>query len=156
VKTSVLAILTLGVATVGDVAHADTGQQLFDNNCAVCHQAGGVGVAGQFPRLAGRANIIAASTAGRAYLVQLLLNGMSGSVTVDGSRIMGVMPSFTQLSDADAASILTYVSHLNTPSKTKPVPFTAHEVASLRKAPRLSASDQAALRAKLASSGLIP
>ena len=40
-------------------AFAD-GAAVFDANCAFCHQGGGVGVPGQFPRLAGRAGAIAA------------------------------------------------------------------------------------------------
>ena len=85
---------------------------MFDNNCAVCHQAGGVGVPGQFPRLAGRAGAIAAKPEGKAFLPQVLLNGMSGRITVDGEQILGVMPAFDSLSDDDIAAVLTYITGL--------------------------------------------
>ena len=79
-------------ATAG--AAAADGAAVFDNNCAFCHQAGGVGVPGQFPRLAGRVGAIAAKPEGKTFLPQVLLNGMSGRITVDGEQILGIMPAF--------------------------------------------------------------
>ena len=85
-------------------ANAD-GAASFEMNCAFCHQAGGVGVPGQFPRLAGRAGEIASKPEGKKFLPQVLLNGMSGRITADGEEILGIMPGFDSMSDDDMAAI---------------------------------------------------
>jgi len=133
---------------------ADGGAALFDSHCAVCHQAGGVGVAGVFPRLSGRAPAIAASPAGRQFLSAVVLNGMSGKVSVDDKPIVGVMPGFDTLSDADLATILTYVSHLGAPAKV--AAFKGSDIASARGGPKPSPSAMAAQRNKLAADKVIP
>jgi mono/diheme cytochrome c family protein len=131
------------------------GAKVFETNCQVCHQAGGVGVEGAFPRLAGRAPTIASSPDGRRFLAQLVLNGMSGGVTVDGQKIMGVMPGFGQLGDDELASVLSYVETLGAP-KHKPAPFKASDLAAARSAGRLSPGDMSTLRNSLADRKLIP
>lgn len=95
-----------------------TRSAVFDANCSMCHQQGGAGVPGQFPRLAGRAGQIAATAAGRRYLEHVVLFGMMGTITVDGSPIMGgVMPSFASLSDQDLADALNYIISLDASGK---------------------------------------
>jgi cytochrome c5 len=87
---------------------------VFNDNCSMCHQLGAAGVPGQFPRLAGRAGKIAATAAGRNYLERVVLFGMMGSITVDGTPIAGgVMPSFASLSDQDLAAALNYITSLD-------------------------------------------
>jgi len=104
VKRWVCTALLLVSATGG--AAAD-GKAVFDNNCAVCHQAGGVGVPGQFPRLAARAGTIAAKPEGKAFLPQVVLYGMGGRIMVDGEQILGAMPGFDSLSDDDIAGVVS-------------------------------------------------
>jgi len=133
------------------MASAD-GQAVFDNSCAFCHQAGGVGVPGQFPRLAGRVGAIAAQPEGKAFLSKVLLNGMSGRVTVDDQPILGIMPAFDSLSDDDIASVLAYLSGLD----HAPVAFTADDIKAARAEPKLSPTDVAAQRADLAAKKIVP
>jgi mono/diheme cytochrome c family protein len=134
-------------ATAGG-ANAD-GAAVFDNSCAFCHQAGGVGVPGQFPRLAGRVGAIAAKPDGKKFLPQVLLNGMSGRVTVDGEAILGIMPAFNTLSDDDIASVLSYLSGLD----HAPIVFTADEI----KAARAQApADMMTERARLSAAKIVP
>ncbi|HEX4027388.1 MAG TPA: cytochrome c [Rhizomicrobium sp.] len=133
------------------MAAAD-GQAVFDNSCAFCHQAGGVGVPGQFPRLAGRVGAIAAQPEGKAFLSKVLLNGMSGRVTVDDQPILGIMPAFDSLSDDDIASVLTYLSGLD----HAPVAFTADDIKAARAEPRLLPTDVAAQRTDLAAKKIVP
>jgi cytochrome c5 len=96
---------------------ADRGA-VFNSNCSMCHQLGAMGVPGQFPRLAGRAGKIAATAAGRAYLEHVVLSGMIGGITVDGTPIVGgVMPSFASLSDQDLAAALDYIVSLDDAGK---------------------------------------
>jgi hypothetical protein len=120
----------------------------------VCHQAQGVGVEGQFPRLNGRTPVIAASPAGRAFLAQLVLSGMSGTVAVDGQRIIGIMPDFAHLPDGDLAAVLTYVSTLGAAKKS--APFKPAEIAAARAAARPSPNEAAALRNRLALQKVVP
>ena len=146
------ALLAAGLlAVIAGEAKAD-GAALFDTHCAFCHQAGGVGVPGQFPRLAGRAGAIAAKPEGRNFLSQILLNGMSGRITVDGEQILGIMPAFDSLSDDDLAAVLTYVSGLD----HAPVGFTADEIRKARAQPKLPPGDMAALHARLAARKIVP
>ena len=143
------AALLLAGAT-GD-AVAD-GKAVFDNNCAVCHQAGGVGVPGQFPRLAARAGAIAAKPEGKAFLPQVVLNGMGGRITVDGEQILGAMPGFDSLSDDDIAAVLAYITGL----EHKPVTYTVADIKKSRAMPRRGPSDMAAMHTSLAAKKVVP
>lgn len=83
------------------------GQRVYEQNCMACHQATGEGIPGAFPPLAGSDYLLTDSQ--RA--IGVLLNGLSGKVTVSGKEYDGVMPA-VRLSDEQAANVLTYV--LNT------------------------------------------
>jgi mono/diheme cytochrome c family protein len=150
-KAAFLAAVLLGTAATA--ACADSPEQLFDNNCAICHQVGGKGVPGQFPRLAGRVSVIAARPEGRSFLISLMFNGMSGTVTVDGHKIVGVMPDFSAFSDDDLASILTYVAGL---SDGKATPFAANDLKDGRSKPTIAPTDLAVKRNSLQAAKVIP
>jgi len=132
-------------------AFAD-GAAVFDANCAFCHQGGGVGVPGQFPRLAGRAGAIAAKPAGKAFLPKVVLNGISGRIMVDGEQILGIMPALDTLSDDDIAAVLTYVTGLD----HKQVAYTAAEIKAARAQPKVSPTDMAAQHVALAAKKIVP
>ena len=133
-------------------AAAAEGAAVFDNSCAFCHQAGGVGVPGQFPRLAGRVGTIASNPDGKAFLPKVLLNGMSGRITADGEPVLGIMPAFDSLSDDDIAAVLTYLSGLD----HAPVTFTAREIGEARAQPKLSPTEIVAQRAALSDKKIVP
>jgi len=82
------------------------GAAIFAGSCVACHQAGGTGLPGVFPPLAGSSWV-----GGRdATLVQILLHGVQGALTVNGKNYNSAMPAFgNQLSDAQIAAVLTYV-----------------------------------------------
>ena len=142
--TRTLLLMMLLFASSGmTAAYADGPNAVYDKNCALCHQRGGTGVSGQFPRLAGRVGAIAASDAGRRYLLDVLLFGMAGQVDVDHVLIVGVMPSFAALSDEELASVLNYVTHLDGAAQkpeVKPGVLSAVDVAGARAAQKLSAT----------------
>jgi len=117
----------------GGIAHAEDGLAVYNANCSVCHQAGGAGSPGQFPPLAGRIGKIAATAGGKAYIADVLLNGVHGTIEAGGASYMGFMPSFKALTDDQLAVVLTYISSLDTPGA--PI-FTADEVKTLRAAPK--------------------
>ena len=148
-KQAALAALLL--AAMVSKANAD-GAASFEMNCAFCHQAGGVGVPGQFPRLAGRAGEIASKPEGKKFLPQVLLNGMSGRITADGEEILGIMPGFDSMSDDDMAALLTYLTGL----EHTPVPYSADEIKQARAQPKLAPGDVAAERAILAGKKIVP
>jgi cytochrome c5 len=132
---------------------ADPGATVFNTYCAMCHQVTGQGVPGQFPRIAGRADQIARSPKGRQYLGTLVLYGMTGRVTIDGTSLLGVMPPLGQLSDRDLADALNHVMHLG---KIKVRPFIAADIKSQRRPAPLSPTEVYEIRSQLLSAGAIP
>lgn len=146
-------LLTAVLAAVAGPALAQTAPPAYRANCQGCHQADAKGLPGQFPRLNGRANLIAATPEGRQYLMHAVLFGSAGRIVVDGKTIIGVMPAFGRLSDADLAQALTYVSRLG--GGKAPAAFTPAEVKAAR-ADQLSSTAVSANRARLLEAKQIP
>jgi cbb3-type cytochrome c oxidase subunit III len=87
-------------------AQQPDGKAIFLVNCAVCHQSNGRGE-GPYPPLAGNPAVNAVDSAG---IIQTVLNGRTGPITVNGAQYGGNMPSWrAQLSDVQIAAVLTYV-----------------------------------------------
>jgi mono/diheme cytochrome c family protein len=87
-------------------AQQPDGKAIFLVNCAVCHRPTGQG-GGPYPPLAGNADV---NTVDSASIIQTVLNGRTGPITVNGTQYGGNMPSWRgQLSDAEIAAVLTYV-----------------------------------------------
>jgi len=130
-------------------AAAANGQQVFDSNCAACHQQNGQGHPGAFPPLAGHAPRL--YQAGRSYLVDVLLHGLQGAITVDGKDYNNAMPGWTQLSDAQPAAVANYTLHAWGNDQALPQDFQAYTAADFEKArgASMTPSDVHALRAKL-------
>lgn len=109
----VFASLGLLAACASALAQAPApadGAALFAAHCQACHQPGAVGAPGIAPPLVGNIGRHAASEEGRRYLLRVALTGMVGSITVDGVRYAGNMPSFAAaLSDAELAAVLRHV-----------------------------------------------
>ncbi len=145
-------VVLAGLAQAADAAIAP-GAALYAANCSMCHQAEGVGQAGQYPRLKGRIDRIAATPAGRHYLADVLAYGLGIHIVADGASYTGIMPPIRQLSDADAASVLSWLSGLGD-SRPPPV-ISAAEVASVR-GRRLSISDVEKERTALAATRPLP
>lgn len=91
-----------GKLTVQDQAQA--GKALFAGTCSVCHQANGAGLPGVFPPLA-KSDFL--TNIGNT--IKVVLQGLSGKVTVNGTHYDSVMPPMNQLNDDEVANILTYV-----------------------------------------------
>ena len=151
-----MSILLAAALTPGAVAAAPQAE-LFTQRCAMCHQATGTGLPGQFPRIASRAATIAQSKPGRRYLALVLLNGLVGPIEVDGQHISGLMPSMAALPDQSLADLLNHALQLAPPAKgKKPVPFTATEIAAVRQNGSIGAAGVRNERAKLAAASLLP
>lgn len=132
-------------------ASADQGAQVYQANCAGCHQAAGTGIQGAFPPLARHIPIVLRANGGREYLALVMLNGLQGQIQVSGQAYNGVMPSYPALSDAQIAGVLNYISTQWGNSSTLPAnhrPYTTEEIAALR-AKRLTPVQMLAERNKL-------
>ncbi len=81
------------------------GQALFNGTCSTCHQANGAGLEGIFPPLAASDFLTQPSAAA----IGVVVNGLSGKVTVNGKDYTSVMPPMSQLNDDEVANILTFV-----------------------------------------------
>lgn len=113
------------------------GAALYAQNCVACHQANGQGLPGAFPTIANHIGDLVA--ADRTYPVQLLLYGMVGPITVNGTAYNGLMPAFgASLNDAEVAALL---EHLLDAWGDRAVvgdahaPYTADDVAAVRAEP---------------------
>lgn len=89
----------------------DAGSRVYAANCAAYHQAGGTGVAGAFPPLAGHVPDLPKQAGRRAYVGKLLLFGLEGKISVNGNTYAGAMPAWQALNDHDIADVLNYVSN---------------------------------------------
>jgi len=86
------------------------GKRVFTQTCAVCHQQTGLGVAGQFPPLAGSEWVLSQDWHGDNHIVRIVLHGFQGPVTVKGQQFNNVMASWGKvLKDEQIAAVLTYV-----------------------------------------------
>ncbi len=80
------------------------GAEVYTAVCASCHQAGGIGIAGQFPPLKDNPNV-----ADAAYVDDVIRNGLDGPITVNGETYDAVMPAQPSLSDADIVNVIAYI-----------------------------------------------
>lgn len=76
--------------------------------CGGCHQGSGMGIAGQFPPLAGSEWVLG----GTERLVRVVQHGLTGAITVNGQAFNtpGGMQAFgAAMSAGDLANVLTYI-----------------------------------------------
>ena len=83
----------------------DAGKALFAGTCSTCHQAEGQGMPGVFPPLANSDYVAADPT----RVPKVILHGLVGPVTVNGTEYNSNMPPMSQLTDDEVANISTYV-----------------------------------------------
>ena len=89
-------------AAAGDMSAGEKG---YKTHCQSCHQADGSGLRGAFPPLAGNDNIMGNTE----YVIENVLAGRQGELTVNGVTYNGVMPAMSYLSDQEVADIVTFV-----------------------------------------------
>jgi cytochrome c oxidase subunit II len=84
------------------------GEQVYNANCAACHQATGEGIPGAFPALVAAPSVVGP----QADQIAILLNGKGAG-----------MPAWKQLSDVEIASVITYTRNAwaNAGTGTDPV-----------------------------------
>ena len=85
-----------------------SGEKVFAARCASCHQANGLGIAGQFPPLAGSEWVSADS----GVITNIILKGLKGEILVKGEKYgssAAVNMAAVPISDREIANVSTYV-----------------------------------------------
>jgi len=116
-----------GGAGGGLSAAAQAGQTVYQQNCSSCHGADGNGTPGSFPPLANNPVV----TGDKSKVLHIVIGGLTGQVSVNGTNYNGQMPSWKQLSDEDIASVVTFIRTGLGSNHASPV--TPKDVASARK-----------------------
>jgi nitrite reductase (NO-forming) len=82
------------------------GKRVFTQICSACHQGNAMGLPGAFPPLAMSDYL----NADPQRAISIVLNGLSGKITVNSTGYESVMPAQgSNLSDGEIANVLTYV-----------------------------------------------
>lgn len=115
-----LAGVALLLLLVAPVAAQDSaaGEQTYRAACAGCHQPDGRGIAGAFPPLADNPNALDAG-----YVADVIRNGKTGPIEVDGVVYDATMPALANLSDAEIADVIAFLATntFTVPEVTEPV-----------------------------------
>jgi mono/diheme cytochrome c family protein len=85
-----------------------SGEKVFAVRCASCHQANGLGIAGQYPPLDG-SNWV---TADPGIITNIILKGLKGEIVVKGETYgtsAAVNMAAVAISDREIANVVTYV-----------------------------------------------
>lgn len=81
------------------------GEKVFNVYCAACHQKDGKGASGRFPPLVETEWV----TGDKQRLIRIVLNGLQGSIVVNGETYINAMPQHNFLTDHEVANVLTYI-----------------------------------------------
>ena len=81
------------------------GELVYTTYCGTCHQKSGEGDGARFPTLAQTDWV----TGDKTRLINILLKGMEGEITVNGTSFNNVMPQHSFLSDEQISEVLTYI-----------------------------------------------
>ena len=150
--------LAAGVSFLPAAQQAFDWQQLGEKRytyCAGCHGTKMTGLAGAVPPHVGHLPNVVAADGGRRYLINVLLYGLEGDVTILGEPYNAVMPAWGQLTDEEIAAILNFELHAYGNDALLPeefAPIVPAEVAAER-GQDLSREDVHALRESLGLSG---
>jgi mono/diheme cytochrome c family protein len=117
-----------GAAVQVELTSRDRGKKIFAANCQTCHQANGLGVAGQYPPLAGSEF----TTGGSRRPAMIVMKGLQGPVTVKGQQFGSAVmqPWDKTLTDQKIADVLTYE---RSEWGNNGSPVTAEQITALRK-----------------------
>ena len=81
------------------------GKVVYNNICATCHMADGLGVQRMNPPLNQTTYVLGDKT----KLISIVLNGFSEDVEINGERYSNTMPAHDFLKDDEIANVLTYI-----------------------------------------------
>ena len=81
------------------------GEQVYIGNCLNCHMITGEGLTGVYPPLA-KADYVKKATPKK--MIEIILRGQSGEITVNGAKYNVLMPAQAYLTDEQIADVLNY------------------------------------------------
>lgn len=103
------AVLASASAHAVEVA-VPAGRAVFERSCVACHQAGGKGMVGLAPALAGTLEAAVGGVDGRRYVAQVLVHGLSGRIVSQGRVMALAMPAQAALSDTELADVANHLA----------------------------------------------
>ncbi|RPA67097.1 cytochrome C [Cyclobacteriaceae bacterium YHN15] len=104
----------------------ESGAQVYNLYCGTCHQRDGKGDGNRFPPIHNSQVV----NGKNRPLIELILKGLEGSITVKGVAYNGVMPSHSFLSNNEISAVLTYIrKNFGNDSPS----ISAYEVGTVRK-----------------------
>lgn len=128
------AVAEAAMANANAAGAEGRGEAIYIGVCSTCHGRDGAGLANVFPPLANSDYLMA----DKNRSIDLVLNGLTGPITVNGAQFNGVMPPFNNLTDHEIAAALTYVrSNFGNSGEA----VTDAEVAAVRAASRTPRSE---------------
>lgn len=80
------------------------GKLIYEQNCANCHQKDGKGLQNLYPPLAGSDFM-----QNKTSVIQVIKNGLTGEVKVNGKIYNQPMPANSHLQNLDIAEVVTYI-----------------------------------------------
>ncbi len=106
VRTLLTLVVALGLFSA---SAQPSGQDVYSSSCMSCHQGNGQGMPGVFPPIAGHVGDLYEASGGYDHILNVVLFGMQGPITVKGTEYDSVMPGQFQLSDEEVAAVVNYV-----------------------------------------------
>lgn len=80
------------------------GKELYEQNCANCHQKDGKGLQSLYPPIAGSDYL-----KDKEKVIYIIKNGLAGEILVNGKKYNQPMPANNQLTNLDIAEVVTYI-----------------------------------------------
>ncbi|NVJ46949.1 MAG: c-type cytochrome [Cytophagia bacterium] len=90
-----------------EIKYFTNGKKLYTQYCANCHQENGEGLGTLMPPLK-NSDYLLKDVPGAATII---VNGLSGAITVNGTGYNQPMPAIPSLNAAEVTEILTYISN---------------------------------------------
>lgn len=113
-KKKLLVFVSLMLVFIAGSAYVQTfsleksiaqGKESYITQCQNCHMEDGKGMSGVFPPLA-KADFLKRPV---KEVIEVIVKGQSGDITVNGVKYTGIMPAQDYLTDEQIADILNYV-----------------------------------------------
>jgi mono/diheme cytochrome c family protein len=98
-----IGFLTISFKQIGTTSFSN-GKEVYINNCQSCHMEKGEGVEGLNPPLAKTTYL-----KDTKKIINIILKGQSGEITVNGKKYNTIMPAQDYLTDQQIADVLTYI-----------------------------------------------
>ena len=80
------------------------GKEIYEQNCANCHQKNGQGLQNLYPPIAGSDYL-----KDKSKVILAIKNGLVGEIIVNGKKYNQPMPANNQLTNLDIAEVITYI-----------------------------------------------